>query len=58
VSHQKKKKQKKERNSWMKTGLRVRDGKGDRCSGESTAYISLTAASAVARHPGGGGGWR
>jgi hypothetical protein len=39
---------------WTKTGLRVRDGKGDRRSGASTACISPTAASAVARRPRGG----
>jgi hypothetical protein len=37
----------------MKTGLRVRDGEGDRRSGASTACISPVAASTVARHPGG-----
>jgi hypothetical protein len=40
--------------SWTKTGLRVRDGKGDRRSEASTACISPTAASAVARRPRGG----
>jgi hypothetical protein len=40
--------------SWTKTGLRVREGKGDRCSGASTACINPTAASAVARRPRGG----
>jgi hypothetical protein len=40
--------------SWTKTGLRVRDGKGNRRSGASTACISPTVASAVARHPRGG----
>jgi hypothetical protein len=42
----------------MKTGLRVRDGKGDRRSEPITAYISLIVASTVARRPGGGGGQR
>jgi hypothetical protein len=41
----------------MKTGLRVYDGEGNSLSGVSTAYISLTAASAVAHRPRGGGGW-
>jgi hypothetical protein len=50
--------EKRKKNSWTKTGLRVRDGEGDRCSRASTAYISPTAASAVARRPGGGGGQR
>jgi hypothetical protein len=45
---------KKEKNSWTKTGLRVRDGEGDRRSGVSTACISLAAASMVARRPRGG----
>jgi hypothetical protein len=40
--------------SWTKTGLRVRDGAGDRRSGASRACISPTAASAVARRPRGG----
>jgi hypothetical protein len=34
--------------SWMKTGLRVRYGKGDRPSKASMTCISPTAASAVA----------
>jgi hypothetical protein len=42
------------KNPWMKTGLRVRDDEGDRRSGASTAYISLIAASTVARRPRGG----
>jgi hypothetical protein len=42
------------KNPWTKTGLRVRDGEDDRCSGASTACISLITASAVARRPGGG----
>jgi hypothetical protein len=32
----------------MKTGLRVRDGDDDKCSGKSTTCINLTAASVVA----------
>jgi hypothetical protein len=48
----------KKKNPWTKTGLRVRDDETDRRSGASTACISLTAASAVARRSGGGGGQR
>jgi hypothetical protein len=44
VSRRKKKK----KNSWTKTGLRVRDDEGDRCLGVSMVYISPTAASVVA----------
>jgi hypothetical protein len=40
--------------SWTKTALRVRDGKDDRHSEASTAYISPTATSAVAQRPRGG----
>jgi hypothetical protein len=38
------------------TGLRLRDGEGDRHLGASMTCISLTAASAVARCSGGGDG--
>jgi hypothetical protein len=55
---EKRKEKKEKKNSWTKTGLRVRNGEGDRRSGASTACISPTVASAVARRPGGGGGQR
>jgi hypothetical protein len=49
------KRKKEKRNSWTKTGLRVRDDEVDRRSGPSMTYISPIAASAVAQHPGGDG---
>jgi hypothetical protein len=44
------------KNPWMKTGLGICGGEGDRFSGASTACISLIVASTMMRHPRGGDG--
>jgi hypothetical protein len=45
------------KNPWTKTGLRVRDGEGDRCSRASTAYIIPAYAVAQRLRGGDGQAW-